>query len=86
MSVSIQTGSAHLLCNDINEGAVEYSIAVASDGLNQGMRGRVWGNKSAIAKALDASTIGLQLIDQTLIALKVEELDRDGSALVTVCA
>ncbi|MCX2697422.1 hypothetical protein [Ochrobactrum chromiisoli] len=86
MSVSIQTGSAHLICNDINEGAVEYSIAVASYGLRHNMRGRVWGNKPAIAKALGASTIGLQLIDQTLIALKVEELDRDGSALVTAYA
>lgn len=86
MSVSIQTGSAHLICNDINEGAVEYSIAVSSNGLKHNMRGRVWGNKSAIAKALDASTIGLQLIDETLIAIKVEELDRDGSALVTAYA
>jgi len=36
-----------------------------------------------IAKALDASVIGLLLTDQTLIGLQVEELDRDGAALVT---
>ncbi|OYR23682.1 hypothetical protein CEV34_3686 [Brucella pseudogrignonensis] len=47
------------------------------------MRGRIWANKGVIAKALDASVIGLLLTDQTLIGLQVEELDRDGAALVT---
>ncbi|KAA9368384.1 MULTISPECIES: hypothetical protein [Ochrobactrum] len=83
MSISIQTGSAHLICNGVNEGGVEYSVSLASDGLEHSMRGRVWGSKVTIAKALDASEISLLLTDQTVIELQVEELDRDGSALVT---
>ncbi|CAN7560561.1 MULTISPECIES: hypothetical protein [Brucella] len=83
MSVFIQTGLAHLICNGVNVGEVEYNVSLASDGLEHSMRGRIWANKGVIAKALDASVIGLLLTDQTLIGLQVEELDRDGAALVT---
>ncbi|MEN5300115.1 hypothetical protein ABE530_17475 [Brucella sp. TWI559] len=84
MSISIQTGSAHLICDSIYEGNVEYSIAVASDGPDLNMRGKVWGSKSAIAKAINGTSVSLNTSGQTTIEIKVEELDRDGSALFTV--
>lgn len=84
MSVSIRTGSAQIICDCIGEGEVEYSIAVASDGPELNMRGKAWGNKTAIATAMASTSVKLLTPDQITIKIKVEELDRDGSALFTV--
>lgn len=50
-------------------------------------RGKIWGNKTAIAGALKASQVELRSAGSTEAHLiEVEEIDRDGSALFTMMA
>ena len=84
MSVSIKTGSANLICDGIDKGAVEYSVAVPDDGADLTKRGKFWGSREAISEAMNASEIGLKSQDGDTYPVAVEELDRDGAALFTV--
>ncbi|MEJ5020275.1 hypothetical protein WH297_11095 [Ochrobactrum vermis] len=86
MSVSIKTGSASLICDGIDKGAVEYSVAIPADGADLTKRGKFWGNKDAIGEAMKASAVGLKSHEGDTYPVAVEELDRDGAALFTVLA
>ncbi|NKC21915.1 hypothetical protein HED50_02415 [Ochrobactrum oryzae] len=86
MSVSIKTGSANLICDGIDKGAVEYSVAIPDDGADLTKRGKFWGSKDAISEAMNASVVGLKPHEGETYPVAVEELDRDGAALFTVLA
>ncbi len=86
MSVSIKTGSANLICDGIDKGLVEYSVAVPADGPDLTKRGKLWGDKAIIAGAVSGSAISLKSSDGETYPIEVEELDRDGTALFTVLA
>ena len=86
MSVSIKTGSANLICDGIDKGAVEFSVAIPDDGADLTKRGKFWGNKDAISDAMNASAVGLKSHEGDTYPVSVEELDRDGAALFTVLA
>ncbi|MBR7652005.1 hypothetical protein KCX83_06675 [Brucella oryzae] len=86
MSVSIKTGSANLICDGIDKGAVEYSVAIPDDGADLTKRGKFWGSKDAISEAMNASAVGLKPHEGETYPVAVEELDRDGAALFTVLA
>lgn len=85
MSVSIKTGSASLICDGIDKGVVEYSVAIPADGPDLSKRGKLWGNSVAIGNAMSAVTVALKS-EGGEYAIEVEELDRDGAALFTVLA
>ncbi len=84
MSVSIKTGSANLICDGIDKGAVEFSVAIPDDGADLTKRGKFWGSKDAISDAMNASAVGLKSHEGDTYPVSVEELDRDGAALFTV--
>ncbi|KAB2655625.1 hypothetical protein F9K94_19920 [Brucella tritici] len=86
MSVSIKTGSANLICDGIDKGAVEFSVAIPDDGADLTKRGKFWGSKDAISDAMNASVVGLKSHEGDTYPVAVEELDRDGAALFTVLA
>ncbi|WP_273792880.1 hypothetical protein [Brucella anthropi] len=86
MSVSIKTESANLICDGIDKGTVEFSLAVPDDGADLTKRGKFWGSKDAISDAMNASAVGLKSQEGDTYAVAVEELDRDGAALFTVFA
>ncbi|KAB2665651.1 hypothetical protein F9K85_12595 [Brucella tritici] len=86
MSVSIKTGSANLICDGIDKGAVEFSVAIPDDGADLTKRGKFWGSKDAISDAMNASAVGLKSHEGHTYPVSVEELDRDGAALFTVLA
>ncbi|MCH4540671.1 MULTISPECIES: hypothetical protein [Brucella/Ochrobactrum group] len=86
MSVSIKTGSASLICDGIDKGMVEFSVAIPADGADLTKRGKFWGNKDVIAEAMSATAVGLKSHEGDTYPVAVEELDRDGAALFTVLA
>lgn len=87
MSVTILTAKGNLICDDLDKGEVEYSIAVTDEGPDTGKRGKLWGNKDAIGDAMRASEIKLTSPENDEpFRIEVEELDRDGNALFTVLA
>ncbi|WP_411505915.1 hypothetical protein [Brucella anthropi] len=86
MSVSIKNGSASLICDGIDKGVVEYSVAIPADGADLTKRGKFWGDRETISEAMNASAVGLKSQDGDTYPVTVEELDRDGAALFTVLA
>jgi uncharacterized membrane protein len=86
MSVSIKTGAASLICDGIDKGTVEYSVAVPADGADLTKRGKLWGDKAVIADTLSGSVISHKSSEGETYAIEVEELDRDGAAIFTVLA
>lgn len=85
MAVTLLHGAGNLVCDDIDVGLVEFSIASPDDGQDMTRRGKVWGNKKAVAAAMGASKIVLAMPDtDELLLLDIQDLDRDGGALFTV--
>lgn len=85
MSVSFTQGQGNLICDGIDAGPVEFSIASPNDGPDLTRRGKVWGNKPAIAAAMDASQVRLTSSgDGETYPLEIDDLDRDGGAMFTI--
>ena len=87
MAVTLTHGDGSLICDGTDAGRVEFSIASPTDGPDMTRRGKVWGNKQAIAAAMNAAKIELTVpdTDETLL-LDIQDLDRDGGALFSVSA
>jgi len=85
MAVTLLHGAGNLICDGTDAGYVEFSIANPGGGPDATRRGKVWGNKQAIAAATNAAKIELTVIDtdETLL-LDIQDLDRDGGALFSV--
>jgi len=87
MSVSILHGSGHLICDGIDQGLVEYSVALADDGSKTSQRGKIWGNKAIIAASFNAERNQLRSPDgKETYRIEIEEINRDGSALFKMMA
>ena len=85
MAVTLLHGTGNVVCDDIDAGLVEFSIVSPADGQDMTRRGKVWGNKKAIAAAMSASKIVLAMPDtDEMLLLDIQDLDRDGGALFTV--
>ena len=80
MAVTLLHGSGNLSCDGTDAGQVEFSIASPADGPDVTRRGKVWGNRQAIAAAMNAMKIELTVpdTDETLL-LDIQDLDRDGA-------
>ena len=80
MTVTLLHGSGNLTCDGMDAGQVEFSIANPADGMDVTRRGKVWGNRQAIAVAMNATKIELTVpdTDETLL-LDIQDLDRDGA-------
>ncbi|ASV88653.1 hypothetical protein CES85_3473 (plasmid) [Ochrobactrum quorumnocens] len=87
MSVSILHGTGRLFCDGLDKGEIEFSIALPADGPDLTKRGKLWGNKSAIGEAMQASSIRVVTSPTNdILDIEVDELDRDGSAIFTALA
>ncbi|MBA8841684.1 hypothetical protein [Ochrobactrum sp. RH2CCR150] len=53
MAVTLLHGTGNLVCDDVDAGRVEFSIASPADGPDMTRRGKVWGNRQAIAASMD---------------------------------
>ncbi|PRA45872.1 hypothetical protein CQ062_23655 [Ochrobactrum sp. MYb68] len=85
MAVTLLHGTGNLICDDVDVGVVEFSIASPEDGPDVTRRGKVWGNKKAVAAAMNATKTELAVPESNgLLLLDVQDLDRDGGALFTV--
>ena len=74
-----------LICDGVDVGGVEFSIASPEDGPDVARRGKVWGNKRAVAAAMNAIKTELAVPESDgLLLLDIQDLDRDGGALFTV--
>lgn len=72
MSVSFLHGAGSLVCDGIDAGHIEFSIAEPSDGPDTTRRGKLGNNKQAIATAMDAEKVELKLSDDhELLSLDV---------------
>ncbi len=49
MAVTLLHGAGNLICDGVDVGGVEFSIASPEDGPDVTRRGKVWGNKKAVA-------------------------------------
>ena len=85
MAVTLLHGTGNLVCDGVDAGRVEFSIASPADGPDMTRRGKVWGNRQAIAASMDAEKIELIVSEpsETLL-LDIQDLDRDGGALFSV--
>lgn len=85
MSVIFLNGSSSLICDGVDAGQIEFSIAAPADGPDTTRRGKLWGNKQAIAAAMDAQKVELKPSDaHDLLSLDVEETDRQGGMSFSV--
>jgi len=75
MSVIFLNGSGRLICDGVDAGQIEFSIAEPADGPDTTRRGKLWGNKQAVAVAMDA---------HHLLSLDVEDTDRQGGISFSV--
>lgn len=85
MAVTLSHGTGNLVCDGVAAGRVEFSIASPADGPDTTRRGKVWGNRQAIAASMDAEKIELIVSEpsETLL-LDLQDQDRDGSASFSV--
>lgn len=81
MAVTLLHGVGNLVCDGVDAGRVEFSIANPHDTTDMTQRGKVWGNTQAIGAAMNAAKTELTVSDanETLI-LDIHDLDRDGGA------
>ena len=85
MSVIFLNGSGSLICDGVDAGQIEFSIAEPSDSPDTTRRGKLWGNKQAIAVAMDAQKVELKPSDAyDLLSLDVEDTDRQGGISFSV--
>jgi hypothetical protein len=85
MAVTLLHGTGNLICDDVDVGGVEFSIASPEDGPDVTRRGKVWGNKKAVAAAMNATKTELAVSESDgVLLLDIQDLDRDGGALFTV--
>ncbi|KAB2697588.1 hypothetical protein F9K79_17200 [Ochrobactrum sp. Kaboul] len=85
MSVSFLNGSGSLICDGIDAGHIEFSIAQPADGPDTTRRGKLWGNRQAIATAMDARKVELKPSDaHELLSLDVEAVDRQGGVSFSI--
>ncbi len=85
MAVTLLHGTGNLICDGVDVGIVEFSIASPEDGPDVTRRGKVWGNKKAVAAAMNATKTELAVPESgDLLLLDIQDLDRDGGALFTV--
>ncbi|WP_449415877.1 hypothetical protein [Ochrobactrum teleogrylli] len=85
MSVIFLIGSGSLICDGVDAGQIEFSIVESADGPDTTRRGKLWGNKQAIAAAMDAQKVELKPSDaHDLLSLDVEETDRQGGMSFSV--
>jgi len=74
-----------LICDGVDAGQIEFSIADPSNSPDTTRRGKLWGNKQAIAAAMDAQKVQLKPSDvYNLLSLDVEEIDRQGGVSFSV--
>ncbi|KAB2675448.1 hypothetical protein [Brucella tritici] len=82
MAVTLLHGTGNLICDGIDVGGVEFSIARPEDGPDVTRRGKAWGNKKAVAAAMNATKTELAVPESDgLLLLDIQDLDRDGGAL-----
>jgi len=85
LSVLFLNGSGSLICDGVDAGQIEFSIADPSNSPDTTRRGKLWGNKQAIAAAMDAQKVQLKPSDvHDLLSLDVEEIDRQGGVSFSV--
>lgn len=85
VAVTLLHGTGKMLCDDHDEGLVEFSIVSGADGQDMTRRGKMWGDKKAVVAAMSATKIVLILADSDeMLLLDVRDLDRDGGAFFTV--
>ncbi|MBB4096146.1 hypothetical protein [Brucella pecoris] len=85
MSVIFLNGSGSLICDGVDAGQIEFSIAEPSDSPDTTKRGKLWGNKQAITAAMDAQKVELKPSDaHDLLSLDVEDTDRQGTMSFSV--
>jgi len=85
LSVIFLNGSGSLICDGVDAGQIEFSIAEPSDSPDTTRRGKLWGNKQAIAVAMDAQKVELKPSDAyDLLSLDVEDTDRQGGISFSV--
>ncbi|MBR7653785.1 hypothetical protein KCX83_15810 [Brucella oryzae] len=85
MAVTLLHGAGNLICDGVDVGGVEFSIASPEDGPDVTRRGKVWGNKKAVAAAMNATKTELAVPESGgLLLLDIQDLNRDGGALFTV--
>ncbi|PQZ61831.1 hypothetical protein CQ057_22975 [Ochrobactrum sp. MYb49] len=85
MAVTLLHGAGNLICDGVEVGSVEFSIARPDYGPDVTRRGKVWGNKKAVAAAMNATETELTVPESDgLLFLSIQDLDRDGGALFTV--
>ena len=85
MAVTLLHGTGNVVCDDLDEGLVEFSIVSGADGQGMSRRGKVWGNKKAVAAAMSARKIALIMADtEEMLLLDIQDLDRDGGVFFTV--
>lgn len=85
MAVTLLHGTGNLICDGVEVGSVEFSIARPDDGPDVTRRGKMWGNKRAVAAAMNATKTELAVPETDgLLLLDIQDLDRDGGALFTV--
>ncbi|MBA8845754.1 MULTISPECIES: hypothetical protein [Brucella/Ochrobactrum group] len=85
MAVTLLHGTGNLICDGVDVGGVEFSIASPADGPDVIRRGKVWGNKKAVGAALNATKTELAVPEfGGFLLLDIQDLDRDGGALFTV--
>ena len=85
MSVLFLNGSGSLICDGVDAGQIEFSIAESADGPDTTRRGKLWGNKQTIAAAMGAQKVELKPSDaHDLLSLNVEDTDRQGGVSFSV--
>lgn len=85
MSVTLLHGTGNLFCDGVDVGGVEFSIASPEYGPDVTRCGKVWGNKKAVAAAMNAIKTELAVPEfDGMLLLDIQDLDRDGGALFTV--
>lgn len=63
MAVTLLHGVSHLVCDGVDADWTEFSIASPHDALDGTLRGKVWGNRQAIAVAMNAAKTELTVQD-----------------------
>jgi hypothetical protein len=85
LSFIFLNGSASLICDGVDVGQIEFSIAEPADSPDTTRREKFWGNKQAISVAMDAQKVELKPSDaHDLLSLDVEETDRQGGMSFSV--
>ena len=85
MSIVFLNGPGSLICDGVDAGQIEFTIAEPSDGLDMTRRGKLWGNKQAVAVAKNAQKVELIPSDgDERLRLDIEEVDRHGGVSFSI--